>query len=122
MHVKNINWISTDSEEAEVEISDGEFNFVDFFQPCSVNTGDTIDAPLHVSSIKNVMLCESDSTVGIWDTEKPGLSRKVIAKVIDISEQLVAVGGISLLIEDYLPGGIDTGDLIEFRCGRIDIW
>jgi hypothetical protein len=122
MLIKDISWISRDSAEAEVEISDGNFTCVAFSQPCSANIGETINDPLHVFSLKEAMICESESPVGIWNTEKPGLSRKVIARVINASEHLVAVGGIKLLIDDYLPGGINTGDLIEFKCGRIDLW
>jgi hypothetical protein len=122
MIVKNINWISKAAEEAEVELSDGEFTCIAFSQPCNANIGDTINKPLHVFSIKNAMLCESDTTLGIWSNEGTGLSRKVIARVTDASEQLIAVGRINLVIEDYLPGGIRTGDLIEFICARIDLW
>ena len=122
MIVKNIKWISKAAEEAEVEISDGEFTCIAFSQPCDANIGDTINKPLHVFSIKNAIVCEGDTALGIWSIEGTGLSRKVIAKVMDVSEQLIAVGRIDLIIEDYLPGGIRTGDLIVFNCARIDLW
>jgi hypothetical protein len=122
MIVKNIKWISKTAEEAEVEISDGEFTCIAFSQPCNANIGDTIKEPLHVFSIKNAMLCEGDTALGIFGNEGTGLSRKVIARVVDVSEQLIAVGRINLTIEDYLPGGIRAGDLIEFDCARIDLW
>ncbi|WP_139833052.1 MULTISPECIES: hypothetical protein [unclassified Pseudomonas] len=122
MIVKNIKWISESAEEAEVEISDGEFTCVAFSQPCDRTIGETIDEPLHVFSMRDAMICENEPTVGIWNIENSGLSRRVVAKVTDTTQQLIAVGKINLVIEDHLPGGIEKDDLIEFNCGRIDLW
>lgn len=120
--VKNIKWISKASEEAEVEISDGEFTCVAFSHPCSLNIGDEVSEPLHIFSMKNAMRCKDLSKVGIWNIQEQGLSRKIIGKVSNASEQIVTVGEIAMIIDDYLPGGIMTGDLIEFECARIDLW
>lgn len=121
MMVKSINWISKSAEDAEVEITDGEFTCIAFSQPCSVETGDYVTAPLHIFSIKNPMISQ-DNTVGIWSINEKSLERKVVAKLVDHTQQLIAVGKILLLIDDYLPGGISDGDIIEFRCKRIDLW
>ncbi len=122
MIVKYIKWISRISEEAEVEISDGEFACIVFSHPCSAKIGDEINAPLHIFSMKNAMKCKELAELGIWNTQEQGLSRKVIARVLDTSEQVVTVGKMTMIIEDYLPGGIMAGDLIEFECARIDLW
>lgn len=122
MIVKNIKWISRTSEEAEVEITDGEFTCIAFSHPCSANIGDEVNGPLHIFSLKSAMRCEGFAELGIWNIQKQGLSRKVIARVLDASKQVVTVGKITMIIEDYLPGGVVVGDLIEFECARIDLW
>lgn len=122
MIVKNIKWISRISEEAEVELSDGEFICVAFSHPCSVKIGDKISEPLHIFSMKSAIRCQESAELGIWNIQGQGLSRKIIARVLDTSEQVVTVGNITMIIDDYLPGGIVTGDLMEFECARIDLW
>ena len=72
--------------------------------------------------MKNAMRCTELAELGIWNIQGQDLSRKVIARVLDTSEQVVTVGKITMTIDDYLPGGIIVGDLIEFECARIDLW
>lgn len=121
MLVKSIKWISKGADEAEVEITDGCFVCLAFSQPCTVNIGDEIAEPLHVFDIRDAMF-SNQTELGIWKTTENGLGYRVIAKVVDISAQLLSVGGIQLMVDDYLPGGLELGNLIEFECARIDLW
>lgn len=121
MIVKSINWISRSAEDAEVEITDGEFTCFAFSQPCTVKVGDPVTDPLHVFSMKNAMISQ-DTTIGIWKISDTSLEHKVIAKIIDSTQQLISVGKIPLLIDDYLPGDLDDGNIIELQCTRIDLW
>jgi hypothetical protein len=121
MKIESINWISKEAEEAEVTISDGHFTCIAFCQTCNIKVGDKITEPLHTFSIKNAMLSDK-STLGVWNVSETKLEKKVIAKILDITNQIVAVGDISLIIDDYLPGGLENGDIMEFECARIDLW
>ena len=121
MIIKSIKWISKSSEEAEVEISDGDFTCIAFSQPCDVIVGEHLTQPLHVFSVKNAMISDQPA-VGIWNLSDTKLERKVVAKVIDITNQVLAVGDIHMVINDCLPGGLEIGNIIEFECARIDLW
>ena len=121
MIIESIKWISSEAEEAEVEISDGQFKCVAFSQPCDAEVGQQITEPLHVFSIKNAMISDK-STLGIWSTSNGKLERKVVAKIVDITNQVIAVGDISMVIDDFLPSGLENGNIIEFECARIDLW
>ncbi|MET1069745.1 MAG: hypothetical protein ABWY28_17190 [Pseudomonas prosekii] len=121
MKIESISWISKEAEEAEVTISDGHFTCIAFCQPCNIKVGDKITEPLHAFSIKNAIISDK-STLGVWNVSETKLEKKVIAKILDITNQIVAVGDISLIIDDYLPGGLENGDIIEFECARIDLW
>ncbi|MGG6463277.1 hypothetical protein [Solilutibacter silvestris] len=121
MRISNIHWLSQVAFEAEVEVTDGEFFCVAFSQPCSVGVGDELTELLHVFGIKEVMLSEQ-SQVGISSVTVDGLGRKVVARVDDKSRQILAVGAIAMVVDEYLPGGFEDGDLIEFECARIDLW
>lgn len=91
MIIKSIKWLSKSAEEAEVEISDGDFICIAFSQPCNVVVGEHLTQPLHIFSIKNAVISDQ-SAVGIWNLSDTKIERKVVAKVIDITNQVVAVG------------------------------
>jgi hypothetical protein len=121
MQIKNVKWLSIPAAEAEVEITDGEFTCVAFSCPCEVDVNDKLYEPLHVFNIRNAMLVDN-AAPGIWNLTDNGLGRKVIGELTDISKQLLKVGGIVLVVDEYLPGGLATGNLVEFECARIDLW
>ncbi|WP_223512842.1 hypothetical protein [Pseudomonas sp. GL-B-19] len=121
MIIESIKWISSEAEEAEVEISDGHFKCVVFSQPCSAKVGQQLTEPLHVFSIKNAMISDK-FLLGIWSTNNEKLERKVVAKIVDIKNQIIAVGDICMIIDDLLPGGLENGNVIEFKCARVDLW
>lgn len=121
MIIESIKWISREAEEAEVEISDGHFTCIAFSQPCNAKAGEHVTEPLHVFSIKNAMISDK-STLGVWNISDIKLERKVIAKIVDITNQMIAVGDILMVIDDFLPGGLENGNIIEFECARIDLW
>jgi hypothetical protein len=121
MYVHNIRWLSEAAAEAEVEIRAGEHSCVAFCQPCEVSVGDELKLPLHVFGIQSAM--RSDTTkVEISSDFNGGLERKVVARISDLSKRLLEVGGISLIVDEDLPGGLALGDYIEFECARIDLW
>ena len=121
MQVKTIKWLSVQAAEAEVEITDGAFTCVAFSCPCEVDVNEKISEPLHVFDIRNAMLVD-DAALGIWSLTDESLGRKVVAELIDVPRQLLKVGGILLVVEECLPGGLEQGDIVEFECARIDLW
>lgn len=121
MRVKNIHWISITSKEAEVEVTDGHFNCTVFSQPCDVAVGDALTEPMHILNMRNAQI-NTDSPPSIKNTRKNTFEHKVVGVVNCLEEQIISVGKIILIADDYLPGGLKVGDKIEFECGRIDLW
>ena len=121
MHVEDIHWLSKSAEEAEVIISDGSFRCEAYSQPCNASVGETLRQPLHVFGIRNAMLKEGGA-LGFWKIDAVGLAQRVVAKVTNFREGLLSVGGIDLIADDPLPGGIQDGDFIEIECARVDMW
>ncbi|MCU0122212.1 hypothetical protein N8H74_28495 [Pseudomonas sp. B2M1-30] len=122
MLVKNITWTSPNDEEAEVDITDGYFTCKAFSYPCNAKIGDSLSEPLHIFSLKHAKPCNKNSNEGIRDTKSNGLSKKIIAKVVDITTQTINIGRISFIVDDHLPEGITNGDIIELECARVDLW
>ncbi len=120
MKVLSLNWISESSKEAELVISDDTHSLVVFCHPCSVTIGEEITGPLHIFMPSNIML--SEETEQKIEKGTPPLGSFIIARMENSAKGLCSVGGIELEIEDYLPGGIQDGDIIEFNCARVDLW
>lgn len=121
MRVGMLQWISGAAQEAEVEVVDGSHACWAFSQPCSARTGDVVTTPLHVLGLRHACL-DAGAKVGIRKVTQAGLAQQVTARVSDLDKGLLAVGGLQLCVEDVLPGGVQTGDIISFECGRIDLW
>ena len=121
MKVKSIRWTSLAAQEAEVEITDDDFSCTVFSQPCEVTVGDDLSEPLHIFCIKNVHINE-ELPPSIISSYNDTLKRKIVGEVIDTENQIIAVGQLRFIVDDYLPGGLQVGDHIEFDCERIDLW
>ncbi|WP_019409929.1 hypothetical protein [Pseudomonas psychrophila] len=121
MKVKSIRWTSIAAQEAEVEITDDDYICTVFSQPCEVSVGDNLNEPLHIFDIKNVRINE-ELTPSIASNCNDTLKRKIVGKVIDTENQIILVGKLRFIVDDYLPGGLQAGDYIEFDCERIDLW
>lgn len=121
MRIEALDWISKEAEEAEVVVSDGRYSCRAFSQPCSLVVGQALQEPLHIFGAKHVML-SADDEQELRPLSTGRLSHKVTAKIQDLRSKRLSVGGIELIMDDYLPGGIQDGDTIEFECARLDIW
>lgn len=121
MRVESIDWISKEAKEAEIVVSDGRFTCRAFAQPCSLLVGQVLEEPLHIFGAKNIMLSNAEEQSMEFQVEGQ-LAHRVTAVLQDLHSKRLVVGGIELILDDYVPGGIQVGDMIEFECARIDVW
>lgn len=121
MLVQDVFWISNLSKEAEVTVTDGFLKCTAFCYPCNFQVGDSINEPLHVFDIKDIVLSDQQD-VGVWKVDESGFRQHVIGYVENAAEQLLTVGEIIMVVDGYLPGWIKDGDLVDFECARIDLW
>ena len=121
MRVTSIKWLSIPAAEAEVEISDGVHTCTAFSCPCDAYIGQELTDPLHAFDIRNARIADNVG-LGIWNVTDTGLGRRVVAELIDPTSHMFEVGGITLVVDDHLPGGLVQGNIIEFECARIDLW
>ena len=120
MHIISISWLSELAKEAEITVSSNNLILTVFSQPCSVSIGDIINDSLHVFSAKSIMLAEN-SELKI-ESEVSSLSAFITCTVDDLELGLCSVNSIKLQLDDYIPGGIESGDVIQFQCARLDLW
>lgn len=121
MRIESIHWLSKSADEAEIIVSDGFFKCEAYSQPCAVSVGDILTQPLHIFGVRNAMLNEGEN-LGFRKIDVARLAQRIVAKVTNFREGHLSVGGIELIADDPLPGGIQDGDLIELECDRVDMW
>jgi hypothetical protein len=119
MYIKELIWIVDSRQEAELLVTDNQYNCLVFSEPCHYQKGDIIKEPLHAFCIKNFQLSEINE-LKIEHIE--GYEHKCVAKILDIDKDLVIVGGIKIILDDWIPGWAKNGDIVYFECSRIDLW
>lgn len=123
MKVTKLNWLSKAAKEAELIVSDGTHECLTFSQPCNVQLNENLVEPLHAMDVENLMtVVDRDIDEKIMRINDSYFSHYCIAKVVSMDESIVSVGGILIQLESAIPSWAKEGDLVEFKCSRLDIW
>ena len=111
--IENVNWLSKTAQEAEVCLSDGDFQIVYFSQPFYHE----VKLPLYAINTNNIV-CSSDRK---YSVEKKGESfeYKFSGKILD--KEHIKIGEFIIQLDVPLPKDIEEG-YISFECERVDIW
>jgi hypothetical protein len=83
--------------------------------------GEVLSEPLHIFEVEGLMLTERQLP-GLEKISPDGLAQRGVARVIDAEQKVLGIGGLRFVVDDFLPGGIEVGDMVEFKCDRIDLW
>lgn len=119
MRVTAVNPFTAGSDSAAVTVSDGKHVCEAFSYPCSCEVGMKIGEPLQLFDTTVFML--TDEEASRLEHIGPQFQHRGVARVVDKEQGLLEIGGLRLQEEVPLPGGIETGNFIEFECVRIDI-
>ncbi|WP_342472628.1 hypothetical protein MHH70_04080 [Metasolibacillus sp. FSL H7-0170] len=121
MKIKKINWISQEALEAEVIVTDGEFEIMCFAQPLNYLEESELIEPIYCLNVSNLVRAEK-AEYSIEKLDDP-FAYRVIGKLIDKNYEKVKLGELLLELENnLLPGDINEGDFISFCCQRLDIY
>ena len=122
MIVKKLDWISFEGKEAELIMTDGKNECLVFSQPCHVTLGENVNDLLHAMDVEDFRRTNETSEKITRDSDVTYFSQFFIAKIIDIKKNIVAVGQIRIELDYAIPDWVKVGELIEFRCDRLDLW
>ena len=107
--------------EAEVVVTDGQYQCLAYCHPCELSVGDSIRGRLHIFEHGNI--CASKKTsCSITRQRRTGyFDQWFVARVEDRATGIVRVGRLCF---DGLrfPGDIKNGELVEFAAARVDIF
>lgn len=120
MIVKSLIWISKEAKEAELVISDGNFECIAFSQPCHYQVGDHINDPLEAFITEDVMI-SFENNVGFKKNDNNSFSYTCHATIVNVESSLVKIGNIYIILDNKLPNGCIEGNIVDFNCNRLDI-
>lgn len=117
--VVSLEWLSKEAGEAALTITDRKISCLAFCHPCRLVVGDALKQPLLALNVKGIERVGSDDepsltrTGGAW-------GHSGIAKVLNRRDNVVAVGQLTIELDQPLPGDIQEGAVIRFTCARLD--
>lgn len=118
--VSKLNWLSKEILEAEVFLTDGNFNILCFSQPFNNNIKITKNSPLHTLNAKDIFKMTSNEKMSV---EKVGFfDYKLTGRVIDKKENQIEIGDFIFELDNPLPNDIKENDYVSFVCDRIDLY
>jgi len=120
VRVKKIDWLSREALEAEVVVTDGEFEITCFAQPLNYQVGSELKDPICCYNVANVIKLDRE----FYTIKKLGeyFAYSLSGKLVDKQLEKVMVGELLLELDNnILPGDIKNGDFISFSCQRLDI-
>lgn len=119
LRVVEVTPVSAASPDSDVLLTDGHFQCLAFSSPTTVVAGDEVREPLHLFGLRSIML--SDRELGIA-APSDGHPRRLVARVLTLDPLTVGVGRFRFEIDDYAFAGIQSGDIVQIECGRVDLW
>jgi len=119
--VNKINWLSKDAREAQVFLSDGDFNIQCFSHPFNGDINDTISLPLYTLNAEEIFKLDAEEKFSL-KTEKDSLNYMITGRLIDKVKCRVKIGDFIIELDNPIPGDIHIGDYISFICDRVDIY
>ncbi len=121
MIIKEINWISEEALEAEVTITDGQFELLCFSHPFKKEKGEQLSEPLYALDPNEIVRSESPSLR--IEKLNNAFDYLIEGKLIDKESGHVKLGNIVIEIDShFIPGDFKDDDNISFKCNRLDIY
>jgi hypothetical protein len=120
MKVRNIEWLSKNAKEAEVTISDGHYECICFCHPCLLSLGEVISSPLIAFDTEQVIKIDDKAIPSITNTKNIS-EYAITGRLVGLKPNIVEIGNIVIDIGNYIPKDLHIGNLISFRCSRLDI-
>ena len=116
--MSSIKHWSNQDKEADILVTDGEYQLLCYAQPFSWKECQTEVAALYAFGCENIVKSESCAVNIVKQTNYYAyeLSAKVLSKV----ERTVKLGQLVLHLDAAIPGDIQNGVYVTFRLQRID--
>jgi len=121
MFIKSVEWLDKEAQEAEIIVSDGEFEILCFSHPFTKNINDKLSDPIFCIDATDIMI--SDESRLLVNRDGNSYRYFVRGKLSDKNKKIVKLGGLILCIEDsYFPVDILENSIVEFSVSRFNLY
>lgn len=117
--VKKIEWIDIDTKEADVTLSDNQYELVCFLDEFFGKIGGKFDDMLYAIVDGDVYKSEDNLFLV---KHLNNFEYFIIAKIFDKTRNIAQVGEFLINIGGGIPNDLENGEFVEFRARRIDIY
>lgn len=121
MKVKKLMWDGNKNSTAEAIITDGKYECLTFCHPCKILEGQELSEPLGCFMSEVIMVSFTHDFSLTKDSDSY-FGYSGIGQLVDKETGLIKLGDLKLTLDGYLPGDLEKGQFVEFKCSRIDIW
>lgn len=119
--VNRLNWLSKEAKEAEVVLSDGDFNMICFSHPFNGEIGNILDQPLYTLNAREVFRLNHEERFSVEKIEG-AFSYRLAGRVVDKDQNQIKIGEFTIELDNPLPNDVQVGNYVYFICDRIDIY
>lgn len=116
--MSSIKHWSNQDKEADILVTDGEYQLLCYAQQFSWKECQTEVAALYAFGCGNIVKSENCAVKIAKQTDY--YAYELSAKVVSKAEGIVKLGQLVLHLDAALPGDIQNGDYVTFRLQRID--
>lgn len=118
MKIKQLLWYDGDTKEADaiVENDGGEMRV--YFDRYTKDA-DYDKAIFCAFGVKDIALTDKNQALGVHFSSEGSFETSAVAKIKSVENQTVEVYGVTLELDEPLPGGLLAGDKICFKALRI---
>ena len=117
--VKKIEWIDIDTKEADVTLSDNQYELVCFSDEFFGKIGGKFDDMLYAIVDGDVYKSEDNLFLV---KHLNNFEYFIIAKIFDKTRNIAQVGECLINTGGGIPNDLENGEFVEFRVRRIDIY
>ncbi|ECB9706056.1 hypothetical protein FL866_13735 [Listeria monocytogenes] len=118
--VKSIHWLDEDAREADVVLTDGEYNVVCFSYPCELTLNGVYNELIYSFDPFDIFKLNQAE----YSMEKPNDNQELSilkGKLIDATDSIIQIGEFRIDIsEGDIAQDIYEGDFVELKVHRID--
>lgn len=119
LKIQDIIWISEEIGEADVLVTDGDYEIRCFSHPFYQKIGEEVEGTLSVFEYSN--LTKSNTTTYIAEHLGNG-KYFIVARLLDRGEGTAQIGNIQIHDIEGIPAEIKNGEYIQFIAPRIELW
>ena len=121
MYIKSVRWIDKEAKEAEVVISDNNYELLCFSHPFTKNVGEKLEEPISCLNVEDVFKAFKEEVYVV--KYENYFSYSIRGLLYNKKDKIVLVGDIKLSLEDeYIPNDLREGEYIEFKVSRLDLY